>query len=224
MIYDCLIIDDEKELTRAQAEYFNMFGVKTYAVNSVEEFQKFMINNSMQVVLLDINLGNDSGFDVCKKIREKLNIPIIFISARESDDDILLGLQIGGDDYIKKPCSLSVLLAKIKVVLKRQSGKKVENIEMSDLVLNPSTLTVTAFGEEKPLKMMEYKLLKYFMENPNRVISKDEIFQNVWKESYATDGTLNVHVRHLREKIEKDVDNPDKLKTVWGIGYMFNEK
>lgn len=224
MVYDCLIVDDEKELAEAQCEYFNMFGVKTYAVNSFNEFNEFIINNSMSTVLLDINLGDKSGFDICKSIRKERDIPIIFISARESDDDILLGLQIGGDDYIKKPCSLSVLLAKIKAVLRRQESTSTELIKVSSLGLNPKTLSVIVDGIEKPLKMMEYRLLKYFMENIGRVISKEEIFKNVWQDSYATDGTLNVHVRHLREKIEKDAQNPSMLKTVWGVGYILNEE
>ena len=118
MRYDCLIIDDEKELANNTAEYFNMFDVKTAAVYSAAEANVFLSNNEPAVVLLDINLSDGSGFELCKKIRQTLNIPILFISARNTDDDKIVALNIGGDDYIEKPYSLGVLLAKVKVVLK----------------------------------------------------------------------------------------------------------
>ena len=119
MKYDCLIIDDEKELADNTCEYFNMFDVKTYAVFSSAEAEEFMRGNDVSLVLLDINLSDGSGFELCKKIRQTLNIPILFISARNTDDDKIIALNIGGDDYIEKPYSLGVLLAKVKVVLKR---------------------------------------------------------------------------------------------------------
>ena len=119
MKLDCLIIDDEKELADNTCEYFNMFDVKTAAVYSSAEADAFLAGNEPALVLLDINLSDGSGFELCKKIRQTLNIPILFISARNTDDDKIIALNIGGDDYIEKPYSLGVLLAKVKVVLKR---------------------------------------------------------------------------------------------------------
>ena len=119
MDYSVLIIDDEVELADSTAEYFNMFDVKSIAVYSAEEALDFFKNNTTKLILLDINLGNSSGFELCKKLRADYDIPILFISARSSDDDMVIALNIGGDDYITKPYSLNVLYAKVKVVLKR---------------------------------------------------------------------------------------------------------
>ena len=125
MKYDCLIIDDEKALADNTCEYFNMFDVKTHALYSMIEALEFFKENETALILLDINLGDGSGFELCKHIRTTLNIPILFVSARKSDDDKIIALNIGGDDYIEKPYSLGVLLAKVKVMLKRL-GNSVE--------------------------------------------------------------------------------------------------
>ena len=133
MRYDCLIIDDEQELANNTCEYFNMFDVKTHAVYSSAEANAFLNTNETSLVLLDINLSDGSGFELCKKIRQTLNIPILFISARNTDDDKIIALNIGGDDYIEKPYSLGVLLAKVKVVLKRfASVSETEDPKSSD--------------------------------------------------------------------------------------------
>ncbi len=119
MHYSCLIVDDETELAETTAEYFKMFEVSTHFVTSAEACYAFFEENSADLILLDINLGDGTGFEVCKRLREDMQLPILFISARQGDDDVLIALSIGGDDYIKKPYSLSVLLAKVKVILKR---------------------------------------------------------------------------------------------------------
>ena len=119
MNYDCLIVDDEIALAETTSEYFNMFEVKTAFVTSAGECERFLEEHETSLILLDINLGNTSGFDLCKKLRKTTQIPILFISARSSDDDVLIALNIGGDDYIQKPYTLSILLAKVKAVLKR---------------------------------------------------------------------------------------------------------
>ena len=119
MHYNCLIVDDETELAKMTAEYFMMFDVSTAYVSSAADCYAFLEENTVDLLLLDINLGDGSGFEVCRKVREEMSIPILFISARQSDDDVLVALSIGGDDYVKKPYSLSVLLAKVRVNLKR---------------------------------------------------------------------------------------------------------
>ena len=122
MHYQCLIVDDELELAQMTCEYFQMFDVSCAYVGSVAEYDEFMKENTIDLLLLDVNLQQDSGFVLCKRIRENSDLPILFISARQSDDDMLTALQIGGDDYIKKPYTLSILLAKVRVLLKRWSG------------------------------------------------------------------------------------------------------
>ncbi len=228
MHYNCLIVDDEKELAQMTAEYFEMFEVKTCYVTTADECYEFLGNNSTDLILLDINLGDGSGFDVCKKIREKYRLPILFISARQSDDDILIALSIGGDDYIKKPYSLSVLLAKVKVTLKRiaesaGASAQAEAGVPSDkeaLSLDPSTMSVMVRGEHITLKAREYALLEALYKHKNTIVSKDRLFEEVWGDGYYSDGTLNVHIRKLREKIEEDPNDPAFIKTVWGTGYI----
>jgi len=227
MRYDCLIIDDEKELADNTCEYFNMFEVKTFAVYSSAEANAFLSANEPSLVLLDINLSDGSGFELCKKIRQTLNIPILFISARNTDDDKIIALNIGGDDYIEKPYSLGVLLAKVKVVLKRFAGSQEtdnsRNTEYDDGYLKLDTVNKTVYvnGAEKKITSIEWKLLEYLISNRNRLISKNEIFDNVWNDRFTTDGTLNVHIRKIREAIEKDAQDPKYIVTVWKEGYKF---
>jgi len=234
MKYQCLMVDDDEVIAQSTAEYFNMFDIKTAYVNSYEAAAAFLKENDVSLILLDINLGDKSGFELCKNIRQKHNMPILFISARTSDDDVLTALNIGGDDYIKKPYTLNILLAKVKAILKRYENTSVAaetetpadtgRVQITgDIYLDTNTHRVMKNGEGIPLKAMEYKLLFYFLNNRNRVVTKDELFDNVWEEQYIGEGTLAVHVRHLREKIESDPNNPTVIKTVWGVGYMIEE-
>lgn len=281
MHYSVLIVDDEVELTEYTAKYFNMSGVTASYAFDAEGALDFFKGNTCSLILLDINLGGDSGFELCQEIRKNMDIPIFFISARTSEDDMLLGLSIGGDDYICKPYSLGVLLAKVKATLKRyesdsnnenngalnesdgnisgnindsitKENHKASNTGKSDFnVNNPNnninnTNTNTNIsgnsseyiidvgnvkldmrkaciikGDESiMLKAMEYKLLMYMIKNKNRILTKDELFEKVWETDYVGDVTLNVHIRHLREKIEEDASNPQYIKTVWGRGFM----
>ena len=226
MKYDCLIIDDEKELANNTCEYFNMFDVKTAAVYSSAEAEAFLKDNEPNLVLLDINLSDGSGFELCKKIRQTLNIPILFISARNTDDDKIIALNIGGDDYIEKPYSLGVLLAKVKVVLKRfgsagNDAAPKDGFDDGYLKLDTVNKTVFVNGAEKKITSIEWKLLYYLIENKNRLVTKNEIFENVWNDKFTTDGTLNVHIRKIREAIEKDAQDPKYIITVWKEGYKF---
>lgn len=238
MHYQCLIVDDEIELAKATCEYFQMFDVKSAWVSNASECEEFLELNDIDIMLLDINLKEDSGFSLCKKLRQTSDFPILFISARQSDDDVLIALNIGGDDYIKKPYSLSILLAKVKVILKRyesmttvlDNGNHKENdatIQPSDIervsdkmALHPELMMVSLEGKEIMLKAKEYKLLSYMFENANRIITKDELFNGVWGSSCFSDGTLNVHIRKLREKIERNPNEPEYIQTVWGTGYI----
>ena len=226
MKYDCLIIDDETELADNTAEYFNMFDVKTKAVYSSAEADLFLKSNEPSLVLLDINLSDGSGFEFCRKIRQTMNIPILFISARNTDDDKIIALNIGGDDYIEKPYSLGVLLAKVKVVLKRFGNNVSDSSKAADyddgyLKMDSVNKTVFVNGEEKKITSIEWKLLDYLIANRNRLVTKTEIFDNVWNDRFTTDGTLNVHVRKIREAIEKDPQDPKYIVTVWKEGYKF---
>lgn len=219
--YDCIIIDDEEALSQSTCEYFNIFGVTTFWASDEKSCYDFFRNNSADLILLDINLGKASGFEICKKLRQTVDTPILFISARTSDDDELMALNIGGDDYIRKPYSLSILLAKVKAVLKRYKGDTAQAVTFGSFLIDFSLVKLFKDGTEIELKAMEFKLLSYLVQNKNRKISKEELFKNVWGDAITTDGTLNVHIRRLREKIEENPNEPKYIKTVWGTGYVF---
>ncbi|MBP3808145.1 MAG: response regulator transcription factor [Eubacterium sp.] len=234
MHYNCLIVDDEVELAKMTAEYFQMFDISTEYVHSAASCYDFIEKNDVDLILLDINLGDGSGFEVCKKVREQYQLPILFISARQSDDDVLIALSIGGDDYIKKPYSLSVLLAKVKINLKKvEQLKELSKANESALDLDDSsdvlrideaTMSVILKGERISLKAKEFALLKCLYEHKNTIVTKDTLFDEVWGDSFYSDGTLNVHIRKLREKLEKDSNNPEYIKTIWGTGYILELK
>ena len=221
MKYDCLIVDDEKELADNTCEYLNMFNINTYACYSKSECNAFFESNDASLILLDINLQDGSGFDLCKQLRKEKDIPILFISARNTDDDKIIALNIGGDDYIEKPYSLGVLLAKVKVMLKR--FKKEDLKEFNDGNLRVDFQNKEVYLKDNLLKLtsLEYKLLTYLINNSNRLVTKDELFDNVWQDKFTGDGTLNVHIRKIREAIEIDPNNPKYITTVWKEGYKF---
>ncbi|MCR5700735.1 MAG: response regulator transcription factor [Lachnospiraceae bacterium] len=231
--YNCLIVDDEVELAKMTCEYFQMFDVTSAYVDNGDDAISFIEENDVDLVLLDINLGDESGFEVCRKIREDKQIPILFISARQSDDDVLIALSIGGDDYVKKPYNLSVLLAKVKVNLKRienmekEKQAEIESVKQSmisssenALQLEPATMSVIYEGSKIPLKAKEYALLNCLYEHKNTIVTKETLFDEVWGDSFFSDGTLNVHIRKLREKLEKNPNEPKLIKTIWGTGYI----
>lgn len=242
MKYQCLMVDDDITIAETTAEYFNIFDIKTAYVTGYDETLKFLDENEVSLILLDINLGERSGFELCKQIRTAYDMPILFISARTSDDDILTALNIGGDDYIKKPYTLNILLAKVKAILNRYekaaeaanavSAKAVSvSIEAEtserrikkDILLDTGTRKLYKNGKEVTMKQMEYKMLLYLLNNRGRVVTKDEFLRNVWEDEYIGEGTIPVHIRHLREKIEKDPNAPDIIKTIWGVGYIIEK-
>jgi two-component system response regulator RegX3 len=221
MHYNCLIVDDETELSKMTWEYFQMFNVSCAYVETASECEAFLKENQVDVLLMDINLGDASGFNICRKIRQESEIPILFISARQSDDDVLIALNIGGDDYIKKPYSLGVLLAKVKVTMKRIVNREKADTTYNEAVsINEGTMRIYVKGKEIQLKAKEFKLFKYLYENKNVIVTKEELFNKVWGDSFFSDGTLNVHIRKLREKIEENPNEPEIIKTIWGTGYM----
>lgn len=235
--YKVLMIDDDEMIATATSEYFNMFGVKTSYVTSYADAVAFLEKYDVSLLLLDINLGEKSGFDLCRKIRENYDLPIFFISARTSDDDVLIALNIGGDDYIKKPYTLSVLLAKVKTAVARYDRTRnntyaVRNFQQNEdglvkltdkVYLNTNIHKIIADGREITLKALEYKLLYYLFKNRGKVVSKDDLFRDVWENEYINEGTIAVHIRHLREKTEADPKEPQLIKTIWGVGYMMEE-
>ena len=196
-----------------------MFGVTCAIASTSEECLSFLENNTADIFLLDINLGNESGFALCKLLREKYDTPILFISARQSDDDVLVALNIGGDDYIKKPYTLSVLLKRLEAV-KQLGGAAAAQPADEKFTIDPATMSCTVEGRTVSLKSKEFALLSCLYAHKNTIVTKDVLFDEVWGDSFYSDSTLNVHIRRLREKIEKDPNEPGFIKTVWGTGYI----
>lgn len=235
MDYKVLMIDDDEIIAENTAEYFNAFDIKTAYVTSYESAVDFLAENTVSLLLLDINLGEKSGFELCRRVRSEYNMPIFFISARTSDDDVLMALNIGGDDYIKKPFKMNILLAKVRAILNRyeniqptakttSSSADSKRIQIADgLLLDTSSHCLFRNGAQITLKALEYKMLFYFLEHRGKVITKDEFLQNVWEDGYVGEGTVAVHIRHLREKLESDPNEPSIIKTVWGVGYIMGE-
>ena len=235
--YKVLMIDDDEMIATATSEYFNLFGVKTSYVTSYADAVAFLEKYDVSLLLLDINLGERSGFELCRKVRENYDLPIFFISARTSDDDVLIALNIGGDDYIKKPYTLSILLAKVKAAVARYDRLRdnphtVRNFQQTEdglvkltgeVYLNTNSRKIVAEGREITLKALEYKLLYYLFANRGKVVSKDDLLRDVWEDEHINEGTIAVHIRHLREKIEADPKEPQLIKTIWGVGYRMEE-
>lgn len=243
-----LIIDDDEVIAKSTAEYFNMFDLRTEYVTGFKEAVNYLDSHLVSLLLLDINLGDKSGFELCRKVRESYDMPILFISARTSDDDVLIALNIGGDDYIKKPFTLSILLAKVRAILDRyekakeaaglavkapESEKRAPGAGADDrdktghlirltgkVNLDTDVRKLKTKEGFTDLKAMEYKLIRYLADNAGRVVTKDELLKNVWNDEFIGEGTLAVHIRHLREKTEDDPRDPRLIKTVWGVGYM----
>ena len=242
MHYNCLIVDDEADLAKMTTEYFQMSDISTAYVTSKKECFDFLAENTVDLLLLDINLGDGSGLEICKALREQYQLPILFISARQSDDDVLVALSVGGDDYVKKPYSLSVLLAKVRVNLRRarqiselmeHAGGEVgpgeeagpaadtqRDASEETLVLDEATMSAILNGTRILLKAKEFALLQCLYEHKNTIVKKDQLFDEVWGDSFYSDGTLNVHIRKLREKLEEDPNDPKMIKTIWGTGYL----
>jgi len=213
---DVLIVDDETAFAAGVCEYFTLMGVPSAHVATAEDALAFVAGHPVRLILLDINLGDGSGFAACKALRERADIPIWFLSARTSTEDQLLALGLGGDDYIPKPVTLSVLLAKVRAALRRLEPRPGSGRLRLDREVGRIYRGTTAL----PLRAREFALLAYLMDHPGRVIGKDELLAELWGDSAAADGTLNVHIRRLREKVEADPDEPRLIKTVWGVGYV----
>ena len=221
---DCLIIDDDIDIAKTICEYFNLFNLDAEYATDYGDGLAAVEKKRPSVVLLDVNLGDRTGFALCKKLRETSDVPVIFISARNTDDDVLAALGVGGDDYIAKPFSMAVLLAKTRAMLKRTPqapGGGDATIRFGDIEIDRNSDRVLRGDRAVKLKPLELKLLLYLCDHRGRRLTKDELLENVWGDTFVGEGTLSVHIRHLREKLEDDPGDPRFIKTLWGSGYMF---
>ena len=220
---DILIIDDDNDLAMIIKDALEDHGYRAEIANSVNQGYEALENDKYKLIILDVNLPDETGFDFCKRIREESNIPIIFISARTSNTDKITGLDIGGDDFIPKPFSLSELLSRVNANIRRAYGfQKEEKFNFYNIEIDLDNRIVKKDGQVLSLSLKEFDLLKYFIQNRNKILKKATIFNEVWGMfSEIEISTLAVHVRWLREKLEEDSSKPKIIKTVWGIGYTF---
>ena len=224
-MYNILICDDERDIVSALKIYLSNDEYELYEAYDGKQALDVIDNNEIHLVLLDIMMPEMDGIQVLMKMRETKNIPVIFLSAKSEDTDKILGLNLGADDYVTKPFNPVELLARVKSQLRRYmvlgSGSlNTSIIKIGDIELDDDSKIVTHMGETVYLTPKEYSILKFLMQNPKRVFSPKQIYENVWDEyAFGTEGTIAVHIRHLREKLEINPDEPRHIKVVWGQGY-----
>ncbi len=222
-----LIVDDDSDLSFIISEMLMEHGFDVMCVESVNEAVEFLTNNKFHLILLDINLPDETGFVLCRELRKSSDIPIIFASARTSENDRITGFDIGGDDYLPKPYSMKELLSRINAALRRAYGFGQEEmiVHFGDVSVNLTARSVTKNGMPVSLSLREFDLLAYLCSHPNISIPKEKLFSEVWGAfSEAEPSTLTVHIRWLREKLEQDPAKPQYIRTIWGVGYMLEVK
>lgn len=222
-----LIVDDDKDLSLITADTLEGYGYAASTVESVDETFDILTREHFDLILLDINLPDGTGFEVCQELRSMSKVPVIFASARTSEDDKIHGLDMGGDDYIEKPYSLKELLARINALIRRAYGDDQNSTEhtIGDIKVSTGQRRVTRNGEEVKLALKEYDLLAYMCANMDKALGKEQLLHEVWGAfSEAELSTVAVHIRWLREKLEQDPSNPTIIKTVWGVGYMLSSQ
>ena len=217
-----LIIDDDKDLTFIIRKLLEDHDYEVSVAEDSNQAFACLSKESFQLILLDINLPDAIGFEICAELRKTTNVPILFASARTSEDDRVTGFTIGGDDYLPKPYSMKELLARVNALMRRAYGDKTEpEITFGEIAVNPVTREVTKRGQTVSLALREFDLLYFLCRNANKMIEKDKLISEVWGAfSEVEPSTLTVHMRWLREKLEDDPSNPKYLKTVWGKGYL----
>lgn len=224
--YKILLIEDDMEISQMLENYLTTENYEvTCAADGQEACNKFD-SSTYSIVLLDLMIPKISGMEVIQHIRKNSVVPIVIISAKDSESDKTLGLGLGADDYITKPFSVAEVLARIKATIRRTTQYDKSPLDIpelltaNDLVMNVSDYTVTKKGVEIELTAKEFDILKLLMQNPKKVYTKEQIYSLVWNDAYCGDeNAVNVHISRLRNKIESDTRNPKYILTVWGIGY-----
>lgn len=224
-----LIADDEKEIRDLLKTYLKRECYEVDVAVDGEDALRLFEQNHYHLVILDVMMPKIDGIEVCRRMRNHTNVPILMLTAKDLEGDKILGLSIGADDYITKPFSVNEVLARIKAMLRRflvlgseSRSDEQSLIQFKGLTIDLKTYTVTAGGQEISLTAKEFELLKFFASNPGQVFTKTQLFRNAWSDQYIEDdNTVMVHIRRLRKKIEPDPSDPQFIQTIWGIGYKF---
>ena len=217
-----LIVDDDREIADLISDALTDEGFKCLtSVSGEDAFARIKNNPDISLILLDIMLPDVDGLEICRRIREEISCPILFVTAKSRTYDAMLGFEMGADDYITKPFVVEELVARVKAHLRREKRslrKKSEVVEAGDVRLDTESYDVTVGGEPVALSLREFQLLRYLCENAGRVVSREQIFESVWGTDYADIGTVAVNIKNLRDKLDRD---GKRIKTVWGVGYKF---
>ncbi len=223
-----LIIEDEEAIADLEKDYLELSDFQVHIEHSGDTGLEAALAEDFDLVILDLMLPGMDGFDVCKRIREKKNIPILMVSAKKDDIDKIRGLGLGADDYMTKPFSPSELVARVKAHMARYdrlvgSAQKTNDIvEIRGIKIDKTARRVWIDGEEKTFTTKEFDLLTFLAENPNHVYTKEELFREIWDmDSIGDIATVTVHIKKIREKIEFDTSKPQYIETIWGVGYRF---
>ena len=223
-----LIIEDEVAIAELEKDYLELSGFEVSIEHTGDAGLKAALGSDFNLIILDLMLPNMDGFEICKRVREKKNTPIIMVSAKKEDIDKIRGLSLGSDDYMTKPFSPSELVARVKAHLARyerlvgSSAHQNEIVEIRGIKIDKTARRVYVNGEEKAFTTKEFDLLTFLAENPNHVFSKEELFNKIWDmESIGDIATVTVHIKKIREKIELNTSKPQYIETIWGVGYRF---
>jgi len=224
-----LIVEDEVSIADLEKDYLELSGFDVTIENTGDGGLNRALNEDFSIIVLDLMLPGTDGFEICRLVREKKDIPIIMVSAKKEDIDKIRGLGLGADDYMTKPFSPSELVARVKAHLSRYerlvstSNKPVNDIiEIRGIKIDKIARRVYVDGEEKSFTTKEYDLLTFLAENPNHVYTKEELFREIWDmDSFGDIATVTVHIKKIREKIEIDNTKPQYIETIWGVGYRF---
>ena len=223
-----LIIEDEEAIADLEKDYLELSDFEVEIEHTGNKGLEKALNGNFDLVILDLMLPEMDGFEVCKKIREEKNIPILMVSAKKDDIDKIRGLGLGADDYMTKPFSPSELVARVKAHMARydrlvgSTQKANDIVEIRGIRIDKTARRVYVDGEEKTFTTKEFDLLTFLAENPNHVFTKEELFREIWDmDSIGDIATVTVHIKKIREKIEFDTAKPRYIETIWGVGYRF---
>lgn len=219
-----LLLEDDKSLIYGLSFSFEKQGFDADIARTISEALYLWSKNKYELLILDVSLPDGSGFEFCRKVRENSDVPIIFLTASDEETSVIMGLEIGGDDYITKPFRLSILISRINALLRRTEKYNNQNIESNGIKIHLSESIAYKNGHTLDLTIGEYKLLCLFMKNPNIVLSKDQILEKLWdiNDNYIDNNSVTVYIRRLRVKIEDNPSHPKMIQTIRGLGYKWN--
>lgn len=229
-----LIVEDDADISMIEQAYLEAAGFETVVETDGGRVESLLHQEQFDLILLDVMMPGKSGYDICRSIRDKLDIPILMVTARSESVDKIRGLGLGADDYIAKPFDPAELVARVNANLRqhdrgragrqREAAAEPEEIRIQDIRILVKSWKVYKSGREIRFPNREFELLKFLAMNPNIVFSKEQLFEKIWGYDYAGDSaTVMVHINRIREKIEDDARNPKIIETIWGAGYRLNQ-